>query len=35
MDTRHVTGGFHEEDCDIWDFQGTLIAQSRQLALLP
>jgi acyl-CoA thioesterase len=33
--TRHLTGGFHEEDCDIWDSQGTLIAQSRQLAILP
>ncbi|MDL4776769.1 MULTISPECIES: thioesterase family protein [Thermomonosporaceae] len=35
INTRHLTGGFHEEDCDIWDSQGTLIAQSRQLALLP
>ncbi|MGN9847469.1 thioesterase family protein [Nonomuraea sp. H19] len=34
INTRHLTGGFHEEDCDIWDSQGTLIAQSRQLAIL-
>jgi acyl-CoA thioesterase len=33
--TRHVVGGFHEEDFEIWDSQGTLVAQSRQFALLP
>jgi acyl-CoA thioesterase len=33
--TRHVLGGYHEEDFEIWDTTGTLVAQSRQLALLP
>jgi acyl-CoA thioesterase len=32
--TRHVAGGYHEEDFDIWDSAGTLVAQSRQLALV-
>jgi acyl-CoA thioesterase len=32
--TRYVTGGFHEEDFEIWSADGTLLAQSRQLALL-
>jgi acyl-CoA thioesterase len=31
--TRHVTGGYHEEDFEIWDSAGTLVAQSRQLCL--
>lgn len=34
VSTRHVAGGFHEEDFEIWDSAGTLVAQSRQLALL-
>lgn len=34
VSTRHVTGGFHEEDFEIWDSSGALVAQSRQLALL-
>jgi acyl-CoA thioesterase len=33
--TRHVIGGYHEEDFEIWDSQGDLVAQSRQFALLP
>ena len=33
--TRFVTGGFLEEDGVLWDDTGTLVAQSRQLALIP
>jgi hypothetical protein len=33
--TRHVSGGFLEEDGLIWDTEDRLVAQSRQLALLP
>jgi acyl-CoA thioesterase len=33
--TRHVIGGYHEEDFEIWDSAGGLVAQSRQFALLP
>ncbi|MFI6578609.1 thioesterase family protein [Nocardiopsis sp. NPDC050513] len=32
--TKHVSGGYHEEDMEIWDSQGTLVAQARQLAML-
>jgi acyl-CoA thioesterase len=34
VQTRHVIGGYHEEDFEIWDADGKLVAQSRQLALL-
>ncbi|MDT4937800.1 MAG: hypothetical protein QOG80_1471 [Pseudonocardiales bacterium] len=33
--TRHVIDGLHDEDFEIWDATGRLVAQSRQLALLP
>ena len=33
--TRTISGGYFEEDCEVWDSAGHLVAQSRQLALLP
>jgi acyl-CoA thioesterase len=33
--THFVTGGFLEEDGEVWDSDGRLVAQSRQLALVP
>lgn len=33
--TRFVTGGYLEEDGEVWDAGDRLIAQSRQLALIP
>jgi len=33
--TRNVAGGMFEEDCEVWDSAGHLVAQSRQLARLP
>ena len=32
--TRYVSGGYHEEDFEIWDSAGTLVAQSRQLCMI-
>lgn len=32
--TRFLTDGYHEEDFEAWDAAGTLVAQSRQLALV-
>jgi hypothetical protein len=33
--TRLVEGGLFDEECEIWDSTGALVAQSRQLALVP
>jgi acyl-CoA thioesterase len=35
VSTRDVIDGYHEEDFEVWDSRGALVAQSRQLALLP
>jgi acyl-CoA thioesterase len=33
--THFISGGFLEEDGEVWDAGGRLVAQSRQLALVP
>ncbi|MGI9157896.1 MAG: thioesterase family protein [Marmoricola sp.] len=33
--THNVAGGYFEEDCEVWDSTGRLVAQSRQLARAP
>lgn len=33
--TRFITGGLLEEDGEVWDETGRLVAQSRQLAMIP
>ena len=35
LSTRAVTRGYLEEDAEIWDAEGELVALSRQLALVP
>ncbi|GAA2150260.1 hypothetical protein GCM10009844_30990 [Nocardioides koreensis] len=33
--TRNMAGGMFEQDCDVWDAAGRLVAQSRQPARQP
>ncbi|MGW1075264.1 thioesterase family protein [Streptomyces sp. NPDC002537] len=33
--TRNLAGGYLEEDAEVWDSEDFLVAQSRQLALVP
>jgi acyl-CoA thioesterase len=34
ISTRHVESGYAEEDFEVWDSVGALVAQSRQLVLI-
>ncbi|WP_127128876.1 thioesterase family protein [Georgenia sp. SYP-B2076] len=34
MSTRYLEGGLHDENCELWDRDGVLVAQARQLQLL-
>jgi hypothetical protein len=31
---RHVSGGWFDEEAEVWDSAGRLVAQSRQIARL-
>ena len=35
ISTRNPAGGLLEEDAEVWDSAGRLVAQSRQLAAVP